>query len=730
MDTNEQENDSVTSSEKVSVSNENTDESCDKVISKCDDQTTGKAESTSESSENKTDDTPKELEFKKPLLIGKRGKIGKLRTLNNNVAPPTETLSANKEATETNLENDATDNNADESTSEKSPTEENLLLDAKKIPVPYSEPNWGGKPTEEYSFEILKSGVILEKIDLTEKSFHVVGRSPLCNLSLGHPTISRHHAVIQYRAVEDEKHSKGFYLYDLGSTHGTFWNGHRIKARTYVPLHGGHMIKFGCSQRKYILQAPSHDVEEESELSVTQLKEKRMRELQEQEIKRLEQEEAEERARQAAENEGIDWGMGEDADEETDLTENPYAVADEELYLDDPKKTLRGWFEREGYDLQYQVEERGIGQFLCWINLPKECFGGRFVKAEALVKGKKKESVVQCALEACRILDRHGLLRQANHESRRKKERNWEEEDYYDSDEDNFLDRTGTIERKREQRMKLAGKLEDKVETYSSLIEKHNNIVNKISQLNKRLKEAQGINTKTKESSEDSLDAFMSSLNTCTLSKSDITKMKVELQNLRKEEMNLIKLINLTKPADLPPLVSKVQAESKNDLQQEAKPTRKISQLEKRRKLFEAKNISERIQSNSNNEKEEEEEDDNEEEETDKKEEITVNQKQTDVDVHKSEDEDSTSHNETTELKDSTKTNDRLESVTQDTNTSKQENEIANDKKRRKDRKFEKSKSAKKQYDQDVYSADYSTWVPPQDQSGDGRTSLNEKYGY
>ncbi|KAL6433210.1 hypothetical protein ACFW04_006434 [Cataglyphis niger] len=683
----------------------------------------------SESSPNRTDDTCKESRFKKPLLLigPKRGKIGKIRMVNDNIIPPSsESSSTNNKATETyHLQEDTKEKIDLEESILKNSAEENILSDTKNIPVPYLEPKWGGKPTEEYKLEVLKSGIIVEKIDLTERSFYILGRLPSCNLPLAHPTISRYHAIIQYRTMEDEKNSKGFYLYDLESTHGTFWNGHRIKPRTYVRLRDGHMIKLGCSQRKYILQAPN-DLEEESELSVTQLKEKRLEELRERKI-RQQEEEVEERTKQAAESEGIDWGMGEDADEETDLTENPYAsMADEELYLDDPKKTLRGWFEREGYDLQYQVEEKGIGQFLSWINLPKECFGGRSIKAEALVKGKKKESIIQCALEACRILDRHGLLRQANHESRRKKARNWEEEDYYDSDEDNFLDRTGIVERKREQRMKLAGKFEEKIETYSSLTEKHNNIMNKISHLTNRLKEAQESKVKAAESNEDSLDAFMSNLNTSSLSKSDVIKMKVELQNLHKEEIRLVKLINLTKPANLPPLVSQVQTEDKKDCQQQKLKTsmKKISQFEKRKKHFEAKNKDDfaRVQlstSDSNNMDNVEEEEDEEENEDNMKEKIESN-------ITKS-----TSCKDEIKSQDCIRTNDELCTLRGvDTETEERNANIVNDKKRRKDKKSEKSKIMKKQYDQDIHSEDYSTWIPPQDQSGDGRTTLNDKYGY
>ena len=132
------------------------------------------------------------------------------------------------------------------------------------------------------------------------------------------------------------------------------------------------------------------------------------------------------------------------------MEKNPFAelANNESLYIDDPKKCLQNWFDREGYDLEYKVEEktRGAAQFSCRIDLPVD---GQPNFAEAEVKGKKKEAIVQAALEACRILDRLGLLKQNQQTRMERKVKKWEDDDFYDSDEDEFLDRTGDIEQKR-----------------------------------------------------------------------------------------------------------------------------------------------------------------------------------------------------------------------------------------------------------------------------------------
>ena len=50
---------------------------------------------------------------------------------------------------------------------------------------------------------------------------------------------------------------------------------------------------------------------------------------------------------------------------------------------------------------------------MCY-SLPVQSTGGEQVVAEATLKGKRREAIVQCALEACRLLDGYGMLRQAS----------------------------------------------------------------------------------------------------------------------------------------------------------------------------------------------------------------------------------------------------------------------------------------------------------------------------
>ena len=271
----------------------------------------------------------------------------------------------------------------------------------------------------------------------------------------------------------------------------------------------------------------------------------------------IEVQEAEQGEEESGRSKGISWGMEDDAMEEEfpDMEKNPFAelANNESLYIEDPKKCLKNWFDREGYDLDYKVEEKGFAEFYCRVELPVD---GQPNFAEAQVKGKKKEAVVQAALEACRILDRLGLLKQSQQTRLERKVKKWEDDDFYDSDEDEFLDRTGDIALKRKKRMKMAGMAKDTIETYDSLKKKYEDIEKEQEEVEVELKKVQERNSRAeKMSDQNDLDRYLAELKKgAQVDKGSVTKFKVKLNQLSIEKERLVKLINIAKPINMPEL--------------------------------------------------------------------------------------------------------------------------------------------------------------------------------
>uniref|UniRef100_UPI00358E3F2F kanadaptin n=1 Tax=Myxine glutinosa TaxID=7769 RepID=UPI00358E3F2F len=436
-------------------------------------------------------------------------------------------------------------------------------------PLPYREPSWSSVPNKQYSLEIIKEGAIIGYKKLEGHSLKIVGRLACCDIQMDHPSVSRYHAVLQFGQIDEQ--GSGWAVYDLQSTHGTFVNKERLPGRSYRRLRVGHTLRVGASSRMLVLQGPETDEEVECELSVTELKalgRKRKEKLESLEQKMLGEDQNEEEegpvniAKSSQdENATCNWGMDdynpdEDGEEEEQCDENPFAVGfheeKEAYYVKDPKKALREFFEREGMDLEYDVEEKGPASWLCKVRLQMENSNGHELVAEAAGTGRKKEVVVQCALEACRMLDANGLLRQEAG-GRKRKERNWEEADFYDSDEDTFLDRTGAVEHKRLQRMRKAGKVHEKTDTYDSLIQKLKDVDEELCSTEEQLKLSK--KAPSTAGSDDSLEAYMSEIRSGTVAVADgVARRKLRLRSfeLKKERQRLARLVEIARPASLP----------------------------------------------------------------------------------------------------------------------------------------------------------------------------------
>lgn len=152
-----------------------------------------------------------------------------------------------------------------------------------KIVLKYNEPPDARKPpaSARWRLYIFKGADALGDVQLSTHSCWLVGReAAVADLLIEHPSSSKQHAVVQFRYVVKQEKEKEMgvddflaefgegtaaggpvkekgkvrpYLLDLESTNGTYLNGERIGDRRYVELREKDIIKFGLSEREYVL---------------------------------------------------------------------------------------------------------------------------------------------------------------------------------------------------------------------------------------------------------------------------------------------------------------------------------------------------------------------------------------------------------------------------------------------------------------------------------------------
>lgn len=215
---------------------------------------------------------------------------------------------------------------------------------------------------------------------------------------------------------------------------------------------------------------------------------------------------------------------------------------------------------------------------------------GHAIQAECEQKHcKRKEIIQECILEACRILDEHGVLREGTAASslntprvKQIKQQLLEENDFYEEDEDTFYDRTGDLERKRLKRMEWSGHLntEQPVENFETLCTKLSNLYQERVDLEHKLEAAKEMeenaakNAAKSDKDIDEIDLYIRQLK-----QGEKLNLKVKWQwkkrllEIENEERPFLKLLKVCKPKEfnIQAWRQKICDEAKQNLT--AKPT-------------------------------------------------------------------------------------------------------------------------------------------------------------
>ncbi|KAJ2975758.1 hypothetical protein NQ176_g5345 [Zarea fungicola] len=135
-------------------------------------------------------------------------------------------------------------------------------VDGSSITLKYHEPSEARKPSprDQWKLYIFKGKDIVDTVELSTRSCWLIGREKsVVDLLAEHPSISKQHAVIQFRYTErrndfgDKIGKVKPYLIDLESANGTMLNSAKVADSCYLELRDKDLLQFGQSTREYIL---------------------------------------------------------------------------------------------------------------------------------------------------------------------------------------------------------------------------------------------------------------------------------------------------------------------------------------------------------------------------------------------------------------------------------------------------------------------------------------------
>ncbi|KAI1347055.1 SMAD/FHA domain-containing protein [Xylaria sp. FL0043] len=140
--------------------------------------------------------------------------------------------------------------------------------DGSTIVLKYHEPSEARKPSpkDQWKLFVFKGEDIIDTIPLSNRSCWLVGRDvAVVDMVAEHPSVSKQHAVIQFRYIEkrneygDKLGKVKPYLIDLESANGTLLNSKKVPPTRYLELREKDMIQFGQSTREYVLMLAPKD---------------------------------------------------------------------------------------------------------------------------------------------------------------------------------------------------------------------------------------------------------------------------------------------------------------------------------------------------------------------------------------------------------------------------------------------------------------------------------------